>query len=268
MSGAQSKPARRSRVTLSGVCCNSRDALLSLAGAVLAAGACMPEPVGPERPAVTAPDRGAERHAMVARQVQARGVADRLVLAALRAVPREHFVPDELAAFAYDDRPLSIGHSQTISQPYIVARMTQALGLKQGEKVLEIGTGSGYQAAVLAEITPHVFSIEIVEPLAVRAQAALRRAGYSSVTCRLGDGYQGWPEQAPFDAIIVTAAPDHVPAALVEQLAPGGRLCLPVGAEHEIQELLLLERDAAGRVTRRVIDMVRFVPMTGAAQDP
>lgn len=212
-------------------------------------------------------DRSAERHAMVAKQIEARGVRDPLVLAALRAVPRERFVPLEVEPLAYDDGPQPIGHFQTISQPYIVARMTEALGLQPGEKVLEIGTGSGYQAAVLAEITPHVFTIEIVEALAQWASAALHRAGYDGVACRLGDGYQGWPSEAPFDAIIVTAAPDHVPAALVEQLAPGGRLCLPVGPVNAVQELVLIEKDAAGELTRRVLDMVRFVPMTGDAQD-
>jgi protein-L-isoaspartate(D-aspartate) O-methyltransferase len=239
-------------------------------GLALLSVACTSEPSGggePEVPAMSPIDRSAERHAMVTKQIEARGVRDPLVLAALRVVPRERFVPLEVEPLAYDDGPQPIGHFQTISQPYIVARMTEALGLQPGEKVLEIGTGSGYQAAVLAEITPHVFTIEIVEPLAQWASAALHRAGYDGVACRLGDGYQGWPSEAPFDAIIVTAAPDHVPAALVEQLAPGGRLCLPVGAVNAVQELVLLEKDAAGEVTRRVLDMVRFVPMTGDAQE-
>ncbi|MBM4061176.1 MAG: protein-L-isoaspartate(D-aspartate) O-methyltransferase [Planctomycetes bacterium] len=207
-------------------------------------------------------DRQGERDRMVKEQIEARGVRDQRVLAAMRAVPRHRFVPAEVRDQAYDDTPLPIGMAQTISQPYIVAFMTEALGLVGGEKVLEIGTGSGYQAAVLAQLDCRVFSIEIVAPLAERARADLAAAGLA-VEVRSGDGYRGWPEQAPFDAVIVTAAPEHVPAPLVEQLAVGGRMVLPVGGFH--QELVLLEKTATG-VTRRSILPVRFVPMTGEAR--
>ena len=216
-----------------------------------------------------APPRTAERHSerlgMVARQIAARGVHDPLVLEALRNVPRHWFVPEALAARAYDDGPLPIGEQQTISQPYIVALMTEALQLRPGERVLEIGTGSGYQAAVLSEITPAVWSIEIVPALHASAVAAFGRHGYDTIRCRLGDGYAGWPEAAPFDAIIVTAAPQHVPPALVEQLAVGGRLCIPVGPPHD-QELLVLTREDDGSLSRRTLAPVRFVPMTGDAE--
>jgi len=234
---------------------------LLLAGLV----GCTHDPgVGSEDPRL---HRSGEREAMVSRQLELRGVSDPLVLEAMRSVPRERFMPADVAHLAYADGAQPIGYEQTISQPYIVARMTESLRLRPGERVLEVGTGSGYQAAVLAEITPHVFSIEILEPLATRAQASLRALGYESVVCRISDGYQGWPEEAPFDAIIVTAAPDHLPPALIEQLAPGGRLCIPVGKQSAGQELLLVEKDAAGEVTERLLDLVRFVPMTGEAQD-
>jgi protein-L-isoaspartate(D-aspartate) O-methyltransferase len=164
---------------------------------------------------------------------------------------------------AYQDRPLPIGHGQTISQPYVVAAMTESLALDGDEKVLEVGTGSGYQAAVLAEIAEQVFSIEIVEALAVSAREALERGGYQNVRVRVGDGYQGWPEQAPFDAIIVTAAPDHVPQPLVDQIAVGGRMVLPVG--RDIQELLLIKRTPEGVDRERLLG-VRFVPMRGEAE--
>ena len=200
---------------------------------------------------------------MVRSQIAARGVRDPRVLEALVQVPRDRFVPPEYRRNAYDDSPLPIGYEQTISQPYIVAYMTEALGLRGDERVLEIGTGSGYQAAVLAEIVPEVWSIEIVEPLGERARATLAELGYDNVHVRIGDGYQGWPEEAPFDAIILTAAPDHVPQPLVDQLAVGGRMILPVGRRH--QELALLERTPEG-VERRELLPVRFVPMTGEAQ--
>ena len=203
---------------------------------------------------------------MVASQIEARGVTDERVLAAMRAVPRQWFVPDGLRDGAYRDHPLSIGHGQTISQPYIVAFMTEALDLDGTEKVLEIGTGSGYQAAVLAEIVGEVFTIEIVDALAASARRALARAGYDRVHVRTGDGYLGWPEEAPFDAIILTAAPDHVPQPLVDQLAVGGRMILPVGDDE--QELVLLRRTPEGVVRESVLE-VRFVPMTGRAEsDP
>ncbi len=205
---------------------------------------------------------------MVAVQMAARDIRDPRVLEAMRNVPRHWFVPDELAHFAYDDRPLPIGHDQTISQPYIVALMTELLQLTYGDKVLEIWTGSGYQAAVLAELTDRIHTIEIVEPLARRTITLLREKGYGSIHVRIGDGYRGWPEAAPFDAIIVTCAPEHPPPALVEQLAVGGRMCIPVGPQRGLQELVLLVKQSDGTLQRRRVTPVRFVPMTGEAQTP
>lgn len=204
-----------------------------------------------------------ERLRMVAEQVASRGIEDPRVLEAMRRVPRHRFVPESCQDDAYADHPLPIGHGQTISQPYIVAFMTEALRLRGGEKVLEIGTGSGYQAAVLAELGCEVYTMEIVEPLAREAGERLRALGYERVHVRAGDGYRGWPEAAPFDAVIVTAAPDHVPQPLVEQLMPGGRLVLPVGDLW--QELVLVEKTADGTVQRDLLP-VRFVPMTGKAE--
>ena len=181
---------------------------------------------------------------------------------ALATVPRERFVPASQQSAAYENRPLPIGDGQTISQPFIVALMTELLEVAPGARVLEVGTGSGYQAAVLAELGVDVYSIEIIAPLAARGRAALDAAGYRSVVTRVGDGYKGWPEAAPFDGILVTAAPDHVPPALVEQLKPGGRLVIPVGASWLAQELQVIRKDADGRtVTRRTLP-VRFVPLT------
>jgi protein-L-isoaspartate(D-aspartate) O-methyltransferase len=201
-----------------------------------------------------------QRAEMVASQIAARDVRDPRVLAAMRKVPRHRFVPAAWAAEAYEDYPLPIGEGQTISQPYIVALMTELLALRGGERVLEVGTGSGYQAAVLAELAGEVYSIEILEPLARRAAATLAELGYGKVKVRAGDGYLGWPEAAPFDAIVVTAAPDHVPQPLLDQLAIGGRLVIPVGSFY--QELVVCTKTAAGVVRRGVIP-VRFVPMTG-----
>ena len=160
-----------------------------------------------------------------------------------------------------------LAKGQTISQPYIVALMTEALHVTPDSKVLEIGTGSGYQAAVLSEITPHVFTIEIVEPLARRALATFERHGYEGIRVRIGDGYAGWPEHAPFDAIIVTCAPDRIPPKLIEQLKPGGRMCIPVGGAHAVQRLIVVTKDDMGTPHREELIPVRFVPMTGAAQD-
>jgi protein-L-isoaspartate(D-aspartate) O-methyltransferase len=211
-----------------------------------------------------APDEpAAARRAMVRSQIEARGVRDARVLEAMRAVPRRRFVPPDVAAFAHEDRPLPIGHAQTISQPYIVAFMSEALGLRGHEKVLEIGTGSGYQAAILGELAREVWTIEIVEPLADRSRALLAELGCRNVHVRAGDGYRGWPEHAPFDAILVTAAPEHVPQPLLDQLAVGGRMVLPVGSGD--QELVVLEKTADG-IRRRSLLPVRFVPMTGEAQ--
>ncbi len=184
---------------------------------------------------------------------------DARVLDAMRRVPRHEFVPPELRAAAYRNRPLPIGEGQTISQPYIVALMTDLLRLQPGDRVLEIGTGCGYQAAVLAEIAGEVFSIEIVEPLARTAAQTLQRLGYR-VTTRIGDGYQGWPEAAPFDAIIVTAAPEHIPHALIEQLKPGARMVIPVGALY--QSLMLVTKNTDGTTFSEDIAPVRFVRLT------
>ncbi len=206
----------------------------------------------------------AERQDMVDLQIRRRGIHDERVLGAMSRVPRHAFVPASWRSAAYDDRPLPIGHDQTISQPYIVGFMTEALELDGTEKLLEIGTGSGYQAAVLAEVAREVFTIEIVEPLARRSTAVLAELGYDNVHVRCGDGYRGWPEEAPFDAIMVTAAPDHVPQPLLDQLAVGGRLILPVGSWD--QNLVLFERTETGLERREVLPVV-FVPMTGEAQD-
>ncbi len=205
-----------------------------------------------------------QREAMVRTQIQARGIRDPAVLNAMREVKRHEFVPAYQRSNAYRDHPLPIGHGQTISQPYIVAYMTEALDLEPGEKVLEIGTGSGYQAAVLAKITDQVYTIEIICGLEKRAKQTLKRLGYNEVQTRCADGYKGWPDHAPFDAVIVTAAPDHVPGPLVEQLAEGGRLVIPVG-EH-FQELVRITKTKEGTKKERLLP-VRFVPMTGEAQE-
>jgi len=209
-------------------------------------------------------DRSAERKRMVESQLVQRGVSDRRVLAAMERVPRHRFVPEDVRPYAYEDRPLPIGHGQTISQPFVVGFMTQALELEGDERVLEIGSGSGYQAAVLAELVREVWTIEILEPLAERARAVLVELGHESVRVRCGDGYLGWPEHAPFDAILVTAAPDHVPQPLLDQLAVGGRMILPVGDSK--QELVLIRRTASGYEREDVLP-VRFVPMTGLAEE-
>jgi protein-L-isoaspartate(D-aspartate) O-methyltransferase len=204
------------------------------------------------------------RERMVADTIAARGVRDASTLKALRKVPRHLFVPEDLLAEAYGDYPLAIGRGQTISQPYIVAFMTEALALKGGERVLEVGTGSGYQAAVLAEIAAEVFTIEIVASLGEEARERLSRLGYKNVSARVGDGYLGWPEAAPFDAIIVTAAAPRVPLPLKEQLKDGGRMILPVGDDE--QELRLVTRHGPSFDERRILP-VRFVPMTGRVRE-
>jgi len=204
------------------------------------------------------------RERMVSEQIEARGVRDRRTLAAMRKVERHLFVPGDSARLAYEDHPLPIGHAQTISQPYIVGFMTEALRLSGGEKVLEVGTGSGYQAAVLSEIAAQVFTIEIVAPLAEEARLRLERLGYRNVSVRAGDGYAGWPEEAPFDAIMVTAAAPNVPEPLKRQLKDGGRLILPVG--DEFQELVVVTRRGERFVEDRVL-AVRFVPMTGRVRE-
>jgi protein-L-isoaspartate(D-aspartate) O-methyltransferase len=205
----------------------------------------------------------AERQKMVEQQLKPRGVRDERVFAAMSKVPREEFVPENLRAQAYSDNALPIGHDQTISQPFIVAFMTEQLRPKPTDRVLEIGTGSGYQTAILAELVKDVYTIEIVEPLAKEASARLARLDYSNAHVKVGDGYQGWPEVAPFDGIIVTCAPDKVPQPLAQQLKEGGRMIIPVGSGLD-QQLYLLEKKN-GELAQTAILPVRFVDMTGEA---
>ena len=209
-------------------------------------------------------DFAVERQHVVQQQLKARGVNDERVLAAMAKVPREEFVPADSRAASYEDGPLPIGEGQTISQPYIVAFMTEQLRLKPTERVLEVGTGSGYQAAILAELVAEVYTIEIIEPLGKNAEATLQRLGYKNVHVKVGDGYSGWPEHAPFDAVIVTCAPDHVPQQLTDQLKDGGRMVIPVG-ERFAQQLYLLEKKN-GHLKESATLPVRFVPMAGEAQ--
>ena len=206
------------------------------------------------------------RRRMVAEQLSGPGrhITNALVLTAMGKVPRHEFVPERLRYQAYQDCPLPIGYDQTISQPYVVAFMTEQLEPKPADHVLEIGTGSGYQAAVLAELVAKVYTVEIIEDLARRAEADLKRLGYTNVSVRAGDGYKGWPEAAPFDAIIVTCAPEKAPPPLIEQLKDGGRMIIPVGPAWD-QELVLL-RKRAGRLEQHAVLPVRFVPMTGQSQ--
>ena len=215
---------------------------------------------------VTAEDaRYAEaRKSMVEDDLRGRDITDAKVLEIMGRIPRHRFVPDKMQQVAYADMPLPIGHGQTISQPYIVALMTQAAQPRPMSRALDIGTGSGYQAAVLAEVCKDVYSIEILKPLAESAQKRLADMGYKNITVRTGDGYRGWAKKAPFDVIIVAAAPDHVPQPLVDQLAPGGRLVIPVG--QFFQELLVVEKQKDGQIRRQSIAPVRFVPMRGEAE--
>jgi protein-L-isoaspartate(D-aspartate) O-methyltransferase len=210
-------------------------------------------------------ERQADRLDMVEFQIARRGISDGRVLAAMRKVPRHRFVPPEQQPFAYDDGPLPIGFSQTISQPYIVALMTELARPKPGDRALDIGTGSGYQAAILASLVAEVSCIEIVEPLARRAAKTLADLGITNVHVKHGDGYEGWPDLAPFDIILLAAAPEQIPHPLVSQLGPGGRLVLPIGRFQ--QELLLIERLEDGEIRESRITPVAFVPMTGKAEE-
>jgi protein-L-isoaspartate(D-aspartate) O-methyltransferase len=222
------------------------------------------EPVSAQDPYATARRLMLDDIAALARETQretSRAAYAPRVMDAMASVPRHRFVPADEAAHAYANRPLPIGYGQTISQPFIVALMTELLDLKGGERVLEVGTGSGYQAVVLAGLAREVYTVERLAPLAQEAAARLAQEGYASVRTRTGDGYAGWPEAAPFDAIMVTAGAPEVPPALVEQLAPGGRLVIPVGAQRTGQELLLITKDPQGRVSRRSVLAVRFVPL-------
>jgi protein-L-isoaspartate(D-aspartate) O-methyltransferase len=241
--------------------------------------ACRSQQKAPETQTVTAPrepneprhshpafqERVSERRQMVLRQIEWREVKDPNVLQAMRVVPRHAFVPTAQRAYAYEDRPLYIGYGQTISQPYIVAFMTEALRLDPNSTVLEIGTGSGYQAAVCAEIAREVHTIEIVEPLADSATQTLTQLGYTNVHIKAGDGYFGWPEKGPFDAIIGTAAAGAIPPPLIEQLKKGGRMILPVEDKYGLQRLVLLTKDEEGQLHQKDVLPVRFVPMTGVS---
>jgi protein-L-isoaspartate(D-aspartate) O-methyltransferase len=199
------------------------------------------------------------RERMVERQIAARGITNAQVLGALRSVPRHRFTPDHDPSLAYDDRPLPIGHGQTISQPYIVARVTALVRPDSTDRVLEIGTGSGYQAAVLATLADSVYTIEIIPELAASATRRLRRLGYDNVVVRTGDGFKGWPARAPFDAIVVTAAPETIPPPLLDQLADGGRMIVPVGPTGGTQTLTLVTK-SDGAITKQALAPVRFVP--------
>jgi protein-L-isoaspartate(D-aspartate) O-methyltransferase len=212
------------------------------------------------RPPVLVADFAGQRERMVREQLVRRGIGNERVLAAMKKVPREEFVPESYRAAAYEDGPLPIGHDQTISQPYIVAFMTEQLRPQPADRVLEVGTGSGYQAAILAELVAAVYSIEIIEELGKTAEATLQRLGYKNVHVKIGDGYKGWPEEAPFDLIIVTCAINHVPQPLIEQLKERGRMMIPVG-ESFAQELYFFEKEN-GELKKRAVLPVVFVPMT------
>ncbi len=247
-------------------------AILLIMGTLVAAAAPGPTPAppsGPQPPA--AGERVDERTRMVDRQIAhppdgRSAVRNKSVLAAMRTVPRHVFVPEANRSHAYRDSPLPIGHGQTISQPYMVAVMTELLDLGPDSKVLEIGTGSGYQAAVLAQLTPHVYTIEIIEPLYERTRDILKSQTYETVRCRRADGYFGWAEHGPFDAIIVTCAAGHLPPPLWEQLKPGGRIVIPIGGPYETQRLVVVRKKHDGSRRSQTVMAVRFVPMTGEAQ--
>ncbi len=248
----------------------SRRIWLTCSGAVLGAGRffllfCLTLAACTDaKPPAPASDLTAQRHAMVDQQIAARGITDSATLEAMRTVPRHEFLPLRLRSEAYADYPLPIGHGQTISQPYIVAFMTEAIRPQPGEKILEIGAGSGYQAAILAAMGANVFTVEIVEPLAEMARQTLERLGYDNAQVLHADGFRGWPEHAPYDAIVVTCAPDKIPPDLVAQLRDGGRMIIPVGSGMN-QELVLLRKEGE-KIEKQSVLPVRFVPMTGEAQ--
>jgi protein-L-isoaspartate(D-aspartate) O-methyltransferase len=219
------------------------------------------KPETAEWPRPRSQEREAERRQMVEYIRRAYDLNDAKVLEAMQNVPRHWFVPENQQPLAYADMPLPIGYDQTISQPFIVAYMTSLLGLTPEKKVLEVGTGSGYQAAVLAELTPYVYSIEIVEPLGRSAREKLKQFGYETIQVKIGDGYKGWQEHQPFDAMIVTCAPDHVPQPLLDQLKPGGCLVIPVGENSRVQNLVRIRKDQAGLISRESLLPVRFVPL-------
>ena len=228
--------------------------LILIAG-ILIAGLCLPLPAQAEESHAQA------RKTMVERQIRDRGITGEKVLSAMTSVPRHAFVPETRQGAAYQDRPLPIGHGQTISQPYIVALMTELLDLDRGDRVLEVGTGSGYQAAILAEIVSRVYSVEIVRPLHERSAGVLERLGYDNIETDHRDGYYGWPEHGPYDAIIVTCASEFVPPPLIDQLKPGGRMCIPVGPPFKVQHLILIRKNQGGELTTTIIGSVRFVPL-------
>ena len=220
----------------------------------------------PEHPAFS--ERIAEREELVRDGIENypyQPVRDPGVLQAMRRVPRHVFVPEAFRSEAYRNAPLQIGHNQTISQPFIVAHMTELLELRRDHKVLEIGTGSGYQAAVLGELCDHVYTVEIIPPLGNQARELLKKLGYTGIQVKIGDGYEGWPEHAPFDRIIVTCAPDDIPEPLIDQLTAGGRMVIPVGEPYKTQYMVVVKKDKKGRISRGYKYPVRFVPMTGKA---
>ena len=229
--------------------------------------AALPNQMQPKSGNPVFTERQAEREAMVRDQIEGKytPIRDQKVLAAMRRVPRHLFVPEALRNAAYKDTPLPIGDGQTISQPYIVAFMTEALALDPDAKVLEIGTGSGYQAAILSEITPHVYTIEIIKALADKAQKRLKSLDYQTIATKQGDGYHGWEEHAPYDAIIVTCAAGHVPPPLIQQLKPGGRIVIPVGGVYQVQMLMKIIKKRDNSIMSEQLIPVRFVPMTGRA---
>lgn len=221
----------------------------------------------PEHPAFS--ERINEREQMVERDIAHypyQPVKDPGVLDAMRRVPRHVFVPEDFRDQAYQNTPLLIGYNQTISQPYMVAYMTELLDIQTEHKVLEIGTGSGYQAAILGELCDHVYSIEIVEALGLKAENLLQELGYGQIEVRIGDGYEGWPEKAPFDRIIVTCAPENIPQPIVDQLSPGGHIVIPVGEENQTQYLVFVSKNKKGEISRKYGHPVRFVPMTGKSR--